>query len=690
MALEGLGIAANVLGVVDISAKVIDWCVRYAQDVLHAKEDKKRLVDEVTRLNLASVNACELLRGPHGLRLKASYALYLATRQLARGSGQAKIGFEALKWPFKSKDVHLILLDVDHKVAFDTLPIAEGALFDSHAEEYNPIYLPNTRKELLKEIDSWIADPKSKTIFWLNGMAGMGKSTISRTVARLRSKRGDLGASFFFKGGETDRGNLTKFVPTVARRLAWSTPGVAPFIKSAVDADLAIIDKAVREQFEKLVREPLLKAPATSLSRPIAVIVVDALDECEMDADIKLLLELFSSLRFAGSLCVRVLITSRPELPVCLGFSSIGNTHQDLVLHKIPQLIIEHDISVFLRHEFTNICNRFNKVAEEELKLLVHWPGESNLEKLIMAAVPFFIFAATLCRFVNDSYLGSPNELLQSVLYHTSNGYALNLDMTYLLSFCLIISIIIMLASPLSMYALALLLEVYINKVPENLNLLVRLLYLSFREYLVNLENREIVKFWVLTWDSETDDWQGSEGHGGIVRSVVFSHNSIKLASASNDMTARIWDAETGECERVLEGHIDQVNSVVFSHDSTKLASASDESALRIWNVETGICKDIIMLDVYADVLSFMDDERGIVTDHGVFTLTGDLESRTEPPISLQPSEAVTLASRDGTWVKTAGMDLLWLSPECRHGQSYVLKVFFNGHSGDNATVTME
>ncbi|KAH7186340.1 hypothetical protein DER44DRAFT_802859 [Fusarium oxysporum] len=559
---EALGVVSSVIAVVDLSATVIKWCVRYARDVSHAKEDKQRLAEEVTRLNLASVNARQLLCGPHGSRLKASCALYRATAssqsqlkyiesQLAERSRQGKVSFEALKWPFKSKDLQAviqdlhrctraiysalevdqtsILLDIDHKIALDTLPIAEGASFDSHAEEHNPTCLPNTREELLREIDSWIDDPKSKTIFWLNGMAGTGKSTISRTVARARSERGDLGASFFFKRGETDRGNLAKFVPTVARRLAWSTPGVAPLIKSVVDADSAIVDKTVREQFEKLVREPLSKATATSLSRPSVVIVVDALDECERDVDIRLLLELFSTLRFTGSLRARVLITSRPELPVRLGFSSIGNTHQDLVLHKIPQSIIEHDISVFLRHEFANIRNSFNEEAEEELELPVDWPGDANLEKLTRAAVPLFIFAATLCRFVNDSCLGSPDELLQSVLHVTGTDQASKLDMTYspvlkqqvvnrserercdiVESFRLIVGTIVTLASPLSMRALALLLDVHVNKVttrlralhsvlevPESLDSPVRLLHLSFRDYLIDSENKETVEFWV-------------------------------------------------------------------------------------------------------------------------------------------------------------------------------------------------
>jgi hypothetical protein len=121
---EALGIASSVIAVVDLSAKVISWCVRYAQDVSHAKEDKKRLAEEVTRLHLASVNARHLLRGPHGSRLKTSHALYLAAvnsqsqlrrieSQLVEGSGQAKINFEALKWPFKSKDVQSVIQDLD-------------------------------------------------------------------------------------------------------------------------------------------------------------------------------------------------------------------------------------------------------------------------------------------------------------------------------------------------------------------------------------------------------------------------------------------------------------------------------------------------------------------------------------------------------------------------------------------------
>jgi hypothetical protein len=45
-----------------------------------------------------------------------------------------------------------VVLDIDQKITFDKLPVAEGANFDSHAEKYNPTCLPDTRVDLLNTI----------------------------------------------------------------------------------------------------------------------------------------------------------------------------------------------------------------------------------------------------------------------------------------------------------------------------------------------------------------------------------------------------------------------------------------------------------------------------------------------------------------------------------------------------------
>ena len=48
---------------------------------------------------------------------------------------------------------------------------------------------------------------------------------------------------------------------------------------------------------------------------------------------------------------------------------------------------------------------------------------------------------------------------------------------------------------------------------------------------------------------------QTLEGHSDLVCSVAFSHDSIRLASASDDTKVKIWDTSSGKCLQTLEGH---------------------------------------------------------------------------------------------------------------------------------------
>lgn len=84
--------------------------------------------------------------------------------------------------------------------------------------------LKGTRSVVLDKIERWTRDPCQPPVYWLNGLAGTGKSTIARTVAERMFADGRLGASFFCSREFEDRRNLQLIFPTIAVQLARNYP----------------------------------------------------------------------------------------------------------------------------------------------------------------------------------------------------------------------------------------------------------------------------------------------------------------------------------------------------------------------------------------------------------------------------------------------------------------------------------
>jgi hypothetical protein len=364
----------------------------------------------------------------------------------------------------------------------------------------------------------------------MNGGAGTGKSTISRTVAQSFADKGTLGASFFFKRGEADRGSMALFFPTIASQLVQTLPSIAPHIREAVEANPTINDKSIKDQFDKLIADPIKKMSGYPKMRTI-VIVVDALDECDTVEHVRLVIYLLSQAKYFESVRLKFFVTSRPELAIRLGFEDISGKYEDLVLHRVPRGIIEYDIALFLKHEFATIRQDYNKSVSSNRQLPLSWPGTEKFQKLVSMSVPLFIFAATACRFVQDRRIGGPKEQLAKILEH-QRGQNSNLDATYLpildglvagLSdlekrqvfsrFKRVVGSIVNLASPLSTTSLACLLAMSPDAIEDQLDLLhsvlyipsdrsipVRPLHLSFHDFLVDPEKAnepERYLFWV-------------------------------------------------------------------------------------------------------------------------------------------------------------------------------------------------
>ncbi len=413
---------------------------------------------------------------------------------------------------------------LETKIDLDKLPYAKGAMYNSYGDDYITCH-PATRVDLLHEIYDWARDPHSKSIFWLSGWAGIGKSTISRTVAEWVASQGglssdDLGASFFFKRGEGDRGSASRFFSTITRELVLKVPGLDAFVAEVITQDPLIFDKALGEQFDKLIYQPLHQVKSITSGTLTFIVVVDALDECEKERDVKTIIDLWTRLAHFTTFRLKLFLTSRPELPIQLGFRNISTAvHQDMVLQDaVPQTTIQHDILIFLKDAFEKIHNCCNLNPLSGTPLDRDWPGGNKLQALVDMAVPLFIVAATVCRFIDDPDW-DPQERLETILQFPSIGKSEQMAQTYLpvltqlsarlknshnkdklhQEFRMIVGSIVSLAEPLSIQSLAVLLNISpdtialrlrplhsVLRIPTDSDTPIRTLHLSFSEFLLS------------------------------------------------------------------------------------------------------------------------------------------------------------------------------------------------------------
>ncbi len=254
--------------------------------------------------------------------------------------------------------------------------------------------LPNTRRDVLAQIRRWADGVGGRRIYWLKGMAGTGKSTIALTIAREYSDKERLGASFFFSRGGGDLASTRRFAATVAVQLAEASPQLRKHIADAAAATHRIHGLGLYNQWERLILQPLALLSKEAFPHPL-VVVVGALDECDNNYNVSLLIRCLAAAGVVENIDLRIFVTSRPDQPINVGFGDIStDMHQDFILHDIEQSIVDHDLAVYYKHQLGQIA----RTSRLDAAFLT----DNTIQMLVQKSSGLFIYAAAVCRFVHD------------------------------------------------------------------------------------------------------------------------------------------------------------------------------------------------------------------------------------------------------------------------------------------------
>jgi adenylate kinase family enzyme len=153
----------------------------------------------------------------------------------------------------------------------------------------------------------------AKRLFWLNGLAGTGKSTIAQTFAKTTFTDGKLGASFFCSRDFEDKSNIQNIFPTLAFQLAYRYPKFRKALLPVLRDNPHLGQDSLFSQMDKVIIGPF---KATGIA---TLVIIDALDECKDKQAESAILDVLSKTVDQIPL-VKFFITSRPEPQIRSGF----------------------------------------------------------------------------------------------------------------------------------------------------------------------------------------------------------------------------------------------------------------------------------------------------------------------------------------------------------------------------------
>lgn len=380
----------------------------------------------------------------------------------------------------------------------DKLPRAKDARYDY---VNRPMCSEGTRENVLKQIMTWIHNKNGHQIYWLNGGAGTGKTTIALTIADMIQKDSAIFSASFFCSRESEGRSDAKLIfPTLAYLTACCDVRLRNKIVQVINMTPDIGHALPKEQLTKLLIEPLCKVGS---KRPI-LFVLDALDECTggraPETILTALASVIQSIPF-----LKVFVSSRPTSSTNDAFSdeALRQRREVFVLHDVEEDIVDADIREYM-------IDRLAKKAVVRRLAVSPWPPEELITKLVRMAGGLFIFASTVCEFIEAR--GDLDFRLKEITDRPTNEYT-GIDGLYreILEYAIaefpdretvehcrsIIGTIILLQDPLSSYDLGQLLRLppkhiqgilgdlqSVLAVPDDIYGTIRTLHASFHDFI--------------------------------------------------------------------------------------------------------------------------------------------------------------------------------------------------------------
>jgi hypothetical protein len=413
-------------------------------------------------------------------------------------------------------------------LGFDVnIPHAKAAHFDY---AYNNVSrtgcMDGTRTDILQKVYQWIgaqdANSDSARIFWINGMAGTGKTTIAYTVSKYCRDSEIPLATFFCSRDTAETSNPNLIFPTIARQLGILNDDFAQELSKNFKSHPDAVYSAISHQLEMLLVKPLNAAKARF---PFCVVVLDALDECKDNATTSTILSSLSH-HIMNLPAIHFLITSRPEPNITQGFRGrvLKTVTESFHLHEEALGTVEKDIELYLSETLRG--------TREYYELENSWPSISDTKSLAGLSEGLFIYAATAARFIADPAYDHPRDQLNHLLQHQGGkigSLTQRLDELYMqilevaLSSIaaerhelvkLVLGSIVLLRDPLSASDLEHLLDLEAGTVKrallrlhsaldihEDENRVIRIIHPSFHDFLIDASRCTIPRFAIVPKD---------------------------------------------------------------------------------------------------------------------------------------------------------------------------------------------